>query len=442
MPGRRHAAVVPDARRETGAPVRLPAGTAVVTHGLLMTVVLATVLAPLNSTMIAVALPGIIDHFHATVPAGSWLVVSYLIAMAVLQPLAGTLGDRLGRRPLLLGGLVLFALASLGAAIASTLPLLLLCRVQQAVAGALAVPNGTALIREAVPAERRGRYFGLVGTATALAAAAGPPLGGFLVAVAGWQAIFYVNLLLILPALLLGWNAIPRNLAPQEAFSCGPLPQPAGVRQPGQCGHDSVHGRRQPAERRLHLFRHRGFAAAVGAVALSNLAMYVTLLAVPLLLAHRPGYGTGRIGLVLLALSGTMALFSPLGGHLADRRGRRYPVVIGLSLLALGLASPAVMGTRAVPLLVGGLAIAGAGLGLAGAGLQAAAVEAVRPGASGAAAGVFSTSRYLGSIVGTVLLTVLLGAGDETALFPVVLAAALLSALASLGLAGRPKTGS
>ena len=174
-----------------------------------ITVALATMLAPLNSTMIAVALPHVIAEFGADIASAGWLVTAYLIAMAALQPVAGKLGDRLGRRRLILGGVAWFGLASMGAATASSLSALLFFRVQQAIAGAVALPNGAALLREVVPADRHAGRFGWVGAAIALAAAAGPTLGGLLVGNAGWRAIFYVNLIFILPALLLGWRSLP-----------------------------------------------------------------------------------------------------------------------------------------------------------------------------------------------------------------------------------------
>jgi MFS family permease len=139
-----------------------------------LTVALGTMLAPLNSTMIAVAMPGVMDEFHAGFGTAGWLVTAYLIAMASLQPVAGKLGDRIGRCRLVLGGLLGFGLASLAAAAAPHLWVLISFRVLQAVAGALIVPNGAALVREIVPVERRGGRFGLIGAAVALAAAVGP----------------------------------------------------------------------------------------------------------------------------------------------------------------------------------------------------------------------------------------------------------------------------
>jgi MFS family permease len=137
-----------------------------------------------------------------------------------------------------------------------------------------------------------------------------------------------------------------------------------------------------------------------------------------------------------MAMSGMMALAAPLGGRLADQLGRRWPAVAGLGLLALGLLPLALTGgeLKTLPLLAG-LGLAGVGLGLSSAGLQTVALEAVPATAAGAAAGVFSTSRYLGSIGGAIALTLLLTTADSfAAVFIMTAAAAGLSVLISLGL--------
>ena len=168
--------------------------------------------------------------------------------------------------------------------------------------------------------------------------------------------------------------------------------------------------------------------------------MYVTLLAIPILLSRRPGWRSTEVGLVLAAMSIGMVVFSPIGGRLADRLGRRAPTVAGLSLLTLGLAPLALAGGGiTTPALLAGLGVAGAGLGLSSAGLQTAAIESVGPRDSGVASGLFSTSRYLGSIVGSSVLAGLLGPPSDGvagfgAVFLLAVAAALLSVLVSVGL--------
>ena len=438
-------------------------------RGVIATVALATMLAPLNSTMIAVALPQVIQEFETDVAGAGWLVTAYLITMASLQPVAGKLGDRLGRRPLILGGVACFGLASIAAALASSLPALLVFRVLQAVAGAIALPNGAALLREVIPAERRAARFGLVGAAIAFAAAVGPPLGGFLVGQAGWRAIFSVNIVLVLPALLIGWRSIPASPAGEArhkfdlsgavlllavlAGTAALLTRGSrdGIALAAAIGLGGLavaflrwELRHSDPVLQPRFFRRRTFAAANAAIALSNMAMYTTLLAIPILLTGRGGWTSAEVGLVLAAMSMGMVVFSPLGGRLADRLGRRWPTVLGLLLLSLGLVPLALTGgALATPALLAGLAVVGAGIGLSSAGMQTAALESVGAAESGVASGVFSTSRYLGSIVGASLLAGMLvpsgdGVGGFGLIFSMTVAAAFLSALASCGLHDRP----
>src|SRR5579884_706381 len=172
---------------------------------------LAGILAPLNSTMIVVALPHIVRDLQTSLAAADWLVTLYLITMATCQPVAGKLGDRFGRRPLIVGALLYFFVASLGATLAPNLLVLIFFRVQQGIAAGTALPNAMALVREVVPESRRGSRFGLIGSITSVAAAVGPPLGGILTGLITWRAVFAVNLVLVAPALLVGWWAMPRS---------------------------------------------------------------------------------------------------------------------------------------------------------------------------------------------------------------------------------------
>ena len=358
-------------------------------RGLMLAVALGGMLVPLNSTMIAVALPDLVEELDSDLASVTWLVTAYLIAMVVLQPVAGRLGDRLGRGPVVLAGLAGFLVASAGAALAPSLVLLILFRVLQAAAGALVIPNGLALVRERTVEGRLGGRMGVIAAALTLAAAAGPPLGGVLVAAFGWRAIFAVNLPLAALALALGARVIPWR-RPHGA---------ATAARPARLG-------RLPA----------GLLMAAAGVALTNLAMYVTLLSIPLLLDPRPGVGTGEVGLVLGCLSITMAALSPLGGRLSDRVGRRLPAAAGAAVLAASLLvlslHPQLGSVAVAGLLLG----AGAGVGLATPALQTAAMESVRLAHSGTAAGVTATSRYLGSITGTLLLAGPLApaVGDES----------------------------
>jgi EmrB/QacA subfamily drug resistance transporter len=438
-------------------------------RAVLVSVALATLLAPLNSTMIAVALPAIVDDFDTTVGTAGWLVTSYLLALAAVQPVAGKLGDRHGRRPFVIGGLAVFGLASLGAALAPSLGVLIFFRVAQAVSGAVVFPNGAGLIRELVPATRRGGAFGLVSAGIAVAAGLGPLIGGLLVSVGGWSAIFLVNVPVVGVALVLAWVAVPRRrpVVPASPFDwlgsvllVTVLAGAAAVVLEGRDAPTSlvvgvpalvvlaiVFLRRELSHPdpvlQPRFFGVRAFAAANAGIATSNLAFYTVLLVAPLLLTRIHGWTSFETGVALAVLSAPMVVFSPIGGRLADRLGRRAPTVTGCAILAIGLVPPAIEPGLDTTALLVCLGLMGTGVGLLFAGMQAAAIEALDAKHAGVAAGIFSTSRYVGSFAGSVVLASVL-ADDRSDGFQVVFAMALVAALASvvvsLGLPARRPT--
>ena len=331
---------------------------------LLPAVAIGTTLAPLNSTMIAVALPEIQDAFDVSVTATAWLVTLYLVAMAVGQPIGGRLGDLYGRRRVYLLGLIGFGVASLGCAFAPSLPILVLFRLLQALSGALSFPNGTAMVREAVPPERRGAAFGTVGLAAGIAAASGPPIGGVLVHAFGWSAIFWANVPVVAVALGLCWGSLPRRTVAREAgirfdlvgsglfaASLGAFIVIPTLLKVGQTAMAGLAGVTAAAigvgfvrwELRtgapvvdVRLFTRSRFAAACASIALSNLVMYTTLLALPLYLERVRGHSIQVAGVTLAALSAFSAIWGPLGGRWTDRIGLWLPAVAGAAVLLAG----------------------------------------------------------------------------------------------------------
>ncbi len=443
------------------------AGPAPSERVVLFTAAVAAMLLPLNSTMIAVAIPDIVRDHPGEARSTAWLVSGYLVVMASLLPSAGKLGDRFGRRRLILLGLAWFFAASLGAALAPDLWILIAFRLQQAVAGAVVFPNALAVVREALPAHRRGAGYGTVGSAIALAAAAGPPLGGALVALGGWRAIFLLNLPWVAAAIVLTLRAVPPALGDSregrfDAVGAvgltAVLAGSAWLLNPGRAPTWSVvAGGVAVLLALLTLLRYelahsdpvlqprflgvRAFAAATVAIGLGNVALYGTLLALPLLLAHRDGWSSGKIGLALAALTVPMVALSPLGGRMADRLGHRVTALSGLAILAAAMLPLAIAGHRAgVPLLVCSMLGAGAGVGLSTPPLQTAGIEALDARHAGVASGLLSAGRYLGGIVAASLVAASFtdqGGGDYTTLFSFATGAAALAAVLSMALPGR-----
>ena len=427
---------------------------------------LAAAIVPLNSTMIAVALLDIEGDLGVSVSAVTWLVSGYLVVMALAQPMGGRMGDALGHRRTFLAGLAAFMTASALAALAPWFAALVALRMAQALFGGLMGPSALALLREIVPAERRGRLFGWFGTVMGLAAAIGPVLGGALVAVLGWRAIFLVNIPVGAVALSMSLRALPHD---------GPRPSLRGMSfdLPGAAAFTAVVGaivatlflavdgvsRWLPAaaaavvllavfirvERRarepfvaLSLFSRRPYVGATTTVLLHNLVLYSLLLLIPILGERDLGLGPSGAGLLIGAMTGAMMVASPIGGHLSDRLGRRTPVLIGSAIavvatvgLVMIAGDPGIAGTAAL------VALAGVGVGLAGASLQTTAVESAPAAMVGVASGVFMTVRYTGGIAAAGLAAAVASSGAFQTGFAVLAGAAAVSILTAGALSAR-----
>jgi EmrB/QacA subfamily drug resistance transporter len=449
-----------------------PAGRDRLLTPLMLGVASGSILVPLNSTMLAVALPGVMDEFGLGADAVSSLVSLYLGAVVVALPLSGSLGDRLGHRRLFLAGVVVFGAASLLAVGAGSFVLLQLARVLQAVSGAFVSTSSVALIREAAPASRRGEAFGLFDLLVSTSAAAGPFVGGILVGAFGWRSLFVVAvpvaataaaavgiwlrpavdvdpprphgghrpldpvglglLAAVIVAILVALRPAAPWLAGVAAVAIVPLAI-AFVRVELRSAHPAVDPR---------LFGARPFAAAVGGIFGATIVLHGCFIVVPLLMERLLHETPTTSGLVLLGISGVGALVAPFGGRTSDRRGRRLPVVVGAIVMAVGLTGLAVpAGPSSVMTIAVLLGVVGLGMGLSGAPRQAAAFETVGSERVGMAAGTYYTGRYLGGVVGASLAGATLAAGvtaPAVALgFGTFAAVSLVVAIVSLGLPGR-----
>jgi len=334
----------------------------------------AAALVPLNSTMIAVALPSIADAFDMTTARASVLITLYLVCMLVGQPIAGRVADRFGSRRTIGVALLGLAAFSVLAAVASAFSILVIARVLQAVCATALSPSAQALLRSSTPPAGRGRVFGIFGSVMGVGAAAGPVIGGVLVAMFDWRAIFIVNVPIALAA-----AAASRSVAEPSASIAAVISTDQRITNPI-------------------------FVSGYAAQALSAQAQYALILLTPLVLDAR-GWGAGSIGLSLSALTGGMILFGPLGGRVGDRRGPRLPASAGLVIGAASVAGLALAGhSVGSVVLVIAIALFGIGLGAAIPNVMSAALGSVPPDRTGAAAGMFTTARYAGSIPTTLLI--------------------------------------
>jgi MFS family permease len=429
---------------------------------------LASSLMPLNSTMIAVALPEIAREFAR--PPGTVaqaVVASYLVAAIVLQGPGGKLGDRLGHWRIITFGQVLVVAGAVLGMVAGALGVLAVARVLMAAGGAAIVPATVALLRIELPPQRRGRAFGIFGAVMSLAAGIGPVVGGELVRVFGWPSIFTANLPVIgLSALLAARRrrrAKPQHHPRFDLIGTVLLTailttlvlglETSGVTAAllrGACAAllvPFVWWERRVADPvvAFALFGSVPFTAGSLLVALQNLVMYTLLFELPQVLAALLAVDSAATGRLLVAMMATMILASLVAGRLTDRIGAR-PVAVGGTLSCLAavglLAADDLSSLR--PLVLP-LALLGLGVGLATPAAQSASLAAVPREHSGAAAGIGSTMRYLGGVVGVALLGRLVDlAGDRAAILGehrtvlAVFAAALVAGLVcAVALPGR-----
>ena len=399
---------------------------------LLIAIALSAALAPLNSTMVAVALPDMVRTLHLdSAVLRQALVTSYLLTSIVLQSPGGKLGDRLGhRRALGLGQLLLAVGASLGW-LWPQLTGLTVARIVMATGGAIIVPSATALLRTELPPEVRGRAFGAFGAVMGLSAAIGPTLGALLVQRFGWTSIFLANvpvLLLsaglafigqrpavqapavkrprfdILGSLLLGGSLLGLALGLENAglrwtvaLAIGGLALFAWWER--RAGDPVVD---------FSLFRRRAFVGGSLIIALQNFAMYSIIFELPQVAGRLFSVGPGAIGTSLLAMMGTMVLASPFAGRASDRFGPRAVALLGCSLALAGMTLLALLPLRAMTDVIPALVLLGGGLGLTSAPSQSAAMSDVPREKSGMAAGLTSTMRYIGGMVGLTVLGMVL----------------------------------
>jgi EmrB/QacA subfamily drug resistance transporter len=403
------------------------------------------VLVPLNSTMLAVALPSIMNDFGIDAGTVSTLVTLYLGTVTIALLASGSLGDRFGQRPVFLVGIVAFAASSLLAALAPSFAILTVARVLQALSGALISTTSVALVRALAPPDRRGAAFGLFDMVVSISAAIAPFVGGVLVGAFGWQSLFLLAIpFAVFAGVTVGFLAPPTvavETPADVAIPARPAPIDVGglvllaglmvallltIRGIADGGPLLLAAVAVPVlllvfvryelavERPAvdpRLFSSRGFSAAVLGVLGMTVVLHASFILVPLLVETLQGGTAETAGLVLLGISGTWAIAAPFGGRLSDRVGRRRPVVAGSICLTAGLVALWLVGATSSALVVGILlAVVGFGMGFAGSPRQAAAMDAIPADRVGMAAGTYYTGRYLGGVLGASLAGAVLGA--------------------------------
>jgi EmrB/QacA subfamily drug resistance transporter len=382
----------------------------------------------LDSTVVNVALPALGRSLQADLAGLQWTLDAYLLTLCAFLLVGGSLGDRLGRKPMFELGVLGFAVASLLCALSPGILALALARGLQGLAAALLVPLSLALVRAGIRAEDQGAALGLWTGLSGVTSAAGPLVGGWLVEVVGWQAIFFLNLPLAAVALWASRRFLPDTTRAAESK---PLDIPGAVTGALAVGGTTfaliegpAHGwgpaallaalvggvsvaiflqveRRPEAMMPLSLFRTPAFAAANGVTLLLYSALGCAVFLLMLELQLGMGFSPVGAGLALVPATVLMLVLSPLSGRWGQAHGARWPmalgsVVAGAGFVAFLLLRPGVGWPAVLP----GAVLLGLGLSLAVAPLTTAVLDAVASEQAGIASGVNNAVARLAGLLG------------------------------------------
>lgn len=405
---------------------------------LVVSVMLATLMQALDTTIANVALPDMQGSLSATQDQVSWVLTSYIVAAAILTPVTGWLAGRLGRRRLLIIAVGGFTVASLLCGIASGIGEMVFYRILQGVFGASLVPISQSLLLDSFPKEKHGAAMAMWGMGIMIGPILGPPLGGFLTQNYSWHWVFLINLPIGILALI-GIMASVKKDVPHErkldGVGLGLLALGIGALQlfldrgQGEDWFGSLEiqieaalallalwgyglwwwNKREHALLDLSLLKNGNFAVGCALIFIVGIVLFATLALLPPYLSTLMNYPVLTIGLVL-APRGVGTMFTMmLVGRMLGRVDARIPILVGMGLMVLSLHGMTEFGpTASMSSIIWLGVIQGMGLGLVFVPISTVAYATLEPHQRTEAAGLFSLVRNIGSSVGiSVVMTLL-----------------------------------
>ncbi|WP_409346250.1 MFS transporter [Paenibacillus sp. MBLB4367] len=408
---------------------------------LITAVALGTLLNPLNTTMISVALTRLQEDFQLTFADVSWLISTYYLASAIGQPVMGKWSDLFGRKRVFMLGLVLVTLASCLAPLSPSFGWLIGFRMIQAIGSSALFPAGMGMIRSQITSNQA-RALGILSVFSSTSAAFGPTLGGFLLHYGDWPLIFLFNFPFIAGSFLLAWRVFPRD--PKRSGSLKDMDWTGVVLFSAAIfmwllfllslkNGISLWELAAAAILSVWLYRYElgktkpfidvAFLRKNGNVTLiylqfilMNLVFYSIMFGMPSYLQQVSQMNAEQTGIVMLSIAGFSVVITPLASRWIDRSGPKPALLLGTTTVVGGtLLLLLIQGQTSAAVLFLILSVSGISYGFNNLGMQTALYDYVAKEETGLASGLFMTSRFFGTILSSSLLTMLFGRNITTA---------------------------
>ncbi|MCP1311496.1 MFS transporter [Paenibacillus tyrfis] len=416
---------------------------------LMISVGLGILLNPLNSSMIAVAIARLQSVYQLDFTGVSWVIFSFYIASAIAQPVMGRASDLFGRRKIFITGLVVAFIASLLAPLSPNFGWLIVFRIVQSIGTSMMVAVGMAIVRIYIT-EKQATALSVLSVFLSGAAAIGPFIGGILIHWWDWPAIFFVNIPFVVASFLLAWRTIPKDEKPTSAarsmsfhkwfdlidgsgillFTVGLVALLVGLLSAKSSGHVSfwyvIVGLiglvtlgafvRHELKATSPFIPLRTFAKYPAMTwvniqfMLVNVLFYALFFGLPSYLQMVRHVSEFHTGILMLSLGLCSLIASPLAGRWIDKSGPRPALLVSAMLMTLGSVWIVTL-NQTSPVISVCLALAAFGIsnGLNSVGMQAALFQSSPKEIIGVASGLFNTSRYLGTILSSLLIGIVMG---------------------------------
>jgi MFS transporter, DHA2 family, multidrug resistance protein len=405
---------------------------------ILVTLMLGTFMAALDSSIVNISLPAMRRQFHCGIDDIQWVVTAYMLGFCVCMPLTSWLKDRIGFFTLYVVSLLIFTTGSLMCGLSHSLDWLIAARVLQALGGGAINPTVLSILSNVFPKNERGSALGWWGIGSLLGPALGPTVGGILTQEFRWPSIFFVNIPVCVAAVLLSFRylrflkTLPRSqpafdirgfvslsfflVALQYAIARFERAGPGSLEVLGTFGVSLVsflaflrfERRKNEPLIDLALFRNGIFVRCQLLTMVRAAALFGGLFLLPFLIQGLLGYSELQSGMLLLPGSAVTALVTPFAGRWADRHGSRNIlllalILVGSSMFAFGM----VQGGTPMYILVSIVAVRGLGMGMLMTPLTTATVNSVDTGQVTMASSINSLTQQLSGSLGIALLAII-----------------------------------